>query len=195
MTIRINLLAPERKQRRGLGPVGWGLIVVLAVGVLLVVYGIVLQTRIADLRKQIATHNAEIERIRPQATEVERMKRVVELLRRREALIQQFFAAQIPAAEAVSDLSLIIPRDSWLTLFTVQGGRAVQVDATTTANNESVAVFMVNLERSGYFRNVDLSVSERHRIGDRDVMRFTLTGELEGSPRVRASSEQTGGTQ
>ncbi|MDR5683549.1 MAG: PilN domain-containing protein [Armatimonadota bacterium] len=194
MTIRINLLAPERKRRPGLGPVGWGLLVVLVVAVGLVVYGIVLQGRMADLRRQIADHNAEIERIRPQAAEVERMKRAVESLRRRETLIQQFFASQIPAAEAVSDLSQVIPQDTWLTAFSVQGGRAVQVDGTTTANNESVAVFMVNLEQSPYFRNVDLSVSERQAIGQRNVSRFTLTAELEGSPRARASAEDTGGT-
>lgn len=192
MTIRINLLEPERR-RRGTGPAAIGLLVVLAVAVALTLYGIVLQGRIADLRRQIADHTAEIERIRPQAAEIERMKQAVELLRRREALIQQFFAAQIPAAEAVTDLSLNIPRDTWLTVFTVEGGRALQVEATTTADNESVAVFMVNLEQSRYFRNVDLSVSERHRIGPREVTRFTLTGELEGTPTVRASSEGAGG--
>jgi type IV pilus assembly protein PilN len=167
---------------------------VLAVAVALVLYGMALQGRIAELRRQIADHNEQIERIRAEATEVERMQQAVESLRRRETLIQQFFAAQIPAAEAVSDLSQIIPQDTWLTLFAVEGGRAVQVDATTTANNESVAVFMVNLEQSPYFRNVDLSVSERQAIGPRDVRRFTLTAELEGSPKARASSEGTGGT-
>jgi Tfp pilus assembly protein PilN len=193
MTIRINLLGPERKRRRAVVPVGIGLLVVLAVAVALVLYGIVLQGRIVELRRQITDHTAEIERIRPRATDVERMKQAVELLRRREALIQRFFAAQIPAAEAVSDLSLIILQDTWLTAFAIEGGRAMQLEATTTADNESVAVFMVNLEQSRYFRNVDLSVSERQMIGPREVTRFTLTGELEGEPVVGASGERPGG--
>lgn len=185
--IRINLLAPERRRRRRIGPVGIGLLVLAAVALVLAVVAIVLQSRIADMRSRLEATNAEIERLRPEALEVERMKRAVDALRRRETLIRQFFASQIPAAEAILDLSLAIPRDTWITQFTVQGGRAVQVDGLTALDNESVALFMVNLDQAPHFRNVDLSVSERQRIGPRDVMRFSITAELEGSPSAAVS--------
>ncbi len=120
------------------------------------------------------------------------MKRTVDGLRRREALVRQFFASQIPAAEAILDLSLSIPQDSWITLFAVQGGRAVQIDGITARDNESIALFMVNLERTAHFDNVDLQVSELQRIGTQDVLRFTLTGALAGRPQP---TPPEGGTQ
>jgi proteasome lid subunit RPN8/RPN11 len=73
-----------------------------------------------------------------------------------------------------------------LTEFSIEGGRAIRIAATTTGDNESVAVFMTSLERSQRFRNVDLSVSERQMIGPQAVTRFTLTGELEGEPAADA---------
>lgn len=192
MTIRINLLEPERRRRRRIGPVGIGLAVLAGVVLLLAGVGIVLQVRIAGMRSRLAEVQAEVERLRPEALQVERMKRAVGALHRRETLIRQFFTAQIPAAEALLDLSLAIPRDIWVTQFLVQGGRAVQVDGVAAQDNESVALFMVNLDQSPHFRNVDLSVSERQRIGKQDVMRFSLTAELEGTPTAGAPGE--GGT-
>jgi type IV pilus assembly protein PilN len=192
MTIRINLLAPERRRRRRIGPVGIGLAVLAAVVLILAVVGIVLQVRVAGMRSRLAEVQAEVERLRPEALQVERMKRAVDAMHRREAFIRQFFTAQIPAAEAILDLSLAIPRDTWITQFAVQGGRAVQVEGVTAQDNESVALFMVNLDQSPRFRNVDLSVSERQRIGTRDVMRFSLTAELEGPPTSGTPGE--GGT-
>jgi len=192
MTIRINLLAPERRRRRRIGPVGIGLAVLAAVVLLLVVVGVVLQVRIAGMRSHLEEVQAEVERLRPEALQVERMKRAVDAMHRRETFIRQFFTAQIPAAEAILDLSLAIPRDTWITQFLVQGGRAVQVEGVTAQDNESVALFMLNLDQSPHFRNVDLSVSERQRIGTRDVIRFSLTAELEGTPTSGMPTE--GGT-
>ncbi len=179
--IRINLLAPTRRRRRWIGPVGIGLAVLAGVVLLLAAVGVVLQVRIAGMRSRLEEVQAEVERLRPVASQVERMKRAVDALHRRETFIRQFFAAQVPAAEALLELSLVIPRDTWVTQFLVQGGRAVQVEGFTAQDNESVALFMTNLDQSPYFRGVDLSVSERQRIGTRDVMRFSLTAELEGT--------------
>ncbi|MDR5709944.1 MAG: PilN domain-containing protein [Armatimonadota bacterium] len=190
MTIRINLLAPERRRRR-VTPlmVGAGALAVLVL--VLVVVALLMQVRVSSSRARLAQLNAEIERLRPEAQEVERMRRVVEGLRRREALIRQFFASQIPAAEAILDLSLAIPQDSWITLFAVQGGRAVQIEGVTARDNESIALFLVNLEQTPHFENMDLQVSELQRIGTQDVLRFTLTGALSGGPQPTPQAGET----
>ncbi|MCS7172449.1 MAG: PilN domain-containing protein [Armatimonadetes bacterium] len=181
MSIRINLLAPERRRRR-VTPVMVGVGVLAALVLVGAVVAVVMQMRVASGRAQLARLRAEVDRLRPEAQEVERMRRVVEGLRRREALVRQFFASQIPAAEAILDLSLSIPQDSWITLFAVQGGRAVQIEGVTARDNESIALFLVNLERTPHFENMDLQVSELQRIGTQDVLRFTLTGALSGGP-------------
>lgn len=121
------------------------------------------------------------------------MRARLQALQRREELVQQFFASQIPAVEAITDVGLLIPRDSWITEFAVQGGQSVQLSGATTASNESVAAFLVNLERSAFFQGVDLSVSERQRVGPRDVFRFTVTARLEGRPRASVPAAPAGG--
>ncbi len=183
MSIRINLLAPERRRRR-ITPAIAGLGALAILVLVLALVALVMQARMAEMRSRLGQLQAEIERLRPQAQEVEQMRRAVEGLRRREALVRQFFASQIPAAEAILDLSLSIPQDSWITLFAVQGGRAVQIEGVTARDNESVALFMVNLEQTPHFENVDLQSSELQRIGMQDVVRFTLTGALSGGPQA-----------
>lgn len=170
-----------------------GVAVLTALVVGLGVWTVALQNRVAELRQQVATVRAEVERLRPQAAEVERMRTQLAAVERRQKLLQDLFASQIPASEAINELAAVIPRDSWITEFAVQGGRTVQVAGTTTASNVSLAAFMVNLERSTFFRNVDLSVSERQRIGDREVVRFNLTAELEGRPAPTGSPQPSPG--
>lgn len=195
MSIRINLLAPERKVRRPPNVLAIGLVVLAVLVVVLAVWTVSLQSRVAALRGQVAEVQADVDRLRPQAAEVERMRARLAALERRQKLLQDLFAQQIPAAEAVNELAAVIPQDSWITEFAVQGGRTVQVSGITTASNVSLARFMVNLEDSTFFRNVDLSVSERQRIGDREVVRFSLTAELEGRPAPAATPQPApGGT-
>jgi len=195
VSIRINLLAPERKVRRPPNVLAIGLVVLAVLVVVLAVWTVSLQSRVAALRGQVAEVQADVDRLRPQAAEVERMRARLAALERREKLLQELFAQQIPAAEAVNELAAVIPQDSWITEFAVQGGRTVQVSGITTASNVSLARFMVNLEDSTFFRNVDLSVSERQRIGDREVVRFSLTAELEGRPAPAATPQPApGGT-
>jgi Tfp pilus assembly protein PilN len=195
VSIRINLLAPERKVRRPPNVLAIGLVVLAVLVVVLAVWTVSLQSRVAALRGQVAEVQADVDRLRPQAAEVERMRARLAALERRQKLLQDLFAQQIPAAEAVNELAAVIPQDSWITEFAVQGGRTVQVSGITTASNVSLARFMVNLEDSTFFRNVDLSVSERQRIGDREVVRFSLTAELEGRPAPAATPQPApGGT-
>jgi Tfp pilus assembly protein PilN len=195
VSIRINLLAPERKVRRPPNVLAIGLVVLAVLVVVLAVWTVSLQSRVAALRGQVAEVQADVDRLRPQAAEVERMRARLAALERRQKLLQDLFAQQIPAAEAVNELAAVIPQDSWITEFAVQGGRTVQVSGTTAASNVSLARFIVNLENSPLFRNVDLSVSERDRIGRREVVRFSLTAELEGRPAPAATPQPApGGT-
>jgi len=194
MSIRINLLAPERRRvRRRPSAVGVGVAVLVVLVAALAVWTVSLQGRIAALREDVARVQQLVAGLRPQAEEVERMRARLQALQRREELVQQFFASQIPAVEAIADVGLLIPRDSWITEFAVQGGQSVQLSGATTASNESVAAFLVNLERSAFFQGVDLSVSERQRVGPRDVFRFTVTARLEGRPRASVPAAPAGG--
>lgn len=180
MSIRINLLAPERRRaRRPPSPLVVGLVILAALLVALGTWTVSLQGRTTALRNEVAQVQAEVDRLRPQAAEVERMRARLQAVQRREELLRQLFAGQVPAAETIAELAMAIPQDSWITEFALQGGRTVQLSGLTTASNVSLAAFMVNLERSTLFRNVDLSVSERQRIGEREVVRFSLSAELE----------------
>jgi Tfp pilus assembly protein PilN len=183
VSIRINLLAPERRRaRRPPAVLAVGVLLLAVLVVVLALWTAFLQGRVALLRGEVASVQSEVDRLRPQAAEVDRMRTQLAAVERRENLLRQLFAGQIPAAKAINELAALIPRDSWITEFAVQGGRTVQLAGVTTASNISLAAFMVNLERSTLFRNVDLSVSERQRMGGRDVVRFNLTAELEAAP-------------
>ncbi|MDR7565299.1 MAG: hypothetical protein QN185_06300, partial [Armatimonadota bacterium] len=104
MSIRINLLAPERRARRPPSVLAIGLVVLVILAIGLGAWTVSLQNRVAALRAEVAAVQADVDRLRPQAAEVERMRARLAAVERREKLLQELFAGQIPASEAVNEL-------------------------------------------------------------------------------------------
>ena len=180
--ININLLAPGR--RRAPGPSRETLIAAASVGAIilvLIVVSVLLSSRAASLHRQLADVNRQLAALRPVALQVQALDRQVSALETRQAQLKGLLARQLPASQSLQAIKTVIPGDVWLVTMTTQGGHNVLFDGFTFTY-KSVARFMVALRDSARFQNVDLTSTAKDRVGEREVVKFQITGELAGTP-------------
>ena len=77
----------------------------------------------------------------------------------------------------LDELSTSLPAKLWLTKFSEKGGK---INLSGVADNENtVAVFMQNLDASPYYKDIELAVTEQTKAGDKKMQKFTLNCSVE----------------
>jgi type IV pilus assembly protein PilN len=77
----------------------------------------------------------------------------------------------------LNQLSLALPDKLWITSYSVIGGT---VKISGLCFNESlVAIFMRNLERSPYYQNVELGITEQATVSGIKLQKFSLVCQTE----------------
>jgi len=181
--ININLLAPGK--RRAAGPtremlVGVGSIA--AIVLVLILASVILSNRAARLHRELADVNRELAALRPVALQVQALDQNLKSLEARQVELKRLLARQLPASQSLQAIKTVIPSDVWLVNVSTQsGGHNVLFDGYTFTYR-SVARFMVALRDSERFQNVDLASTTKDRVGEREVVKFQITGELVGVP-------------
>lgn len=184
--IKINLL-PELPRKRFALPIislptlpGLGLLfgTLYAVAIVLVVgYWVLLIREGSSLRSEIARIDTEIAQYKAAIAEGNRYKKEKEELERRLALIDVIARNQNRPVYLLDALADMVPSDVWLTAMEEKEQRLRIAGAafSTTA----VADFMLNLQASGKFRDVDLIVSRQDLAKTPRVVTFEVTCRFE----------------
>jgi Tfp pilus assembly protein PilN len=185
----INLLAPAGPRRRvKASPLTVGAVAIAVVVAGLAVWSYLLIAHVNQLRRDLATATQAAAQLRPIARHVHELTQDADRLRMRQALLQQILAPQVRASHILETIQSLIPRDVWLTSLTVGSDAAFE---GYTLSYPSVASFMVELERSGSVRHVDLATSQRETVVDREVVKFRITGEIVAAPPVTSQNGVT----
>lgn len=77
----------------------------------------------------------------------------------------------------LEDLNSKMPRYAWLTKFVESEGASAEIQGRTFSNL-TLSDFMSRLEASDLYENVDLTVSKKGEVGERDVVEFRMTAAL-----------------
>jgi Tfp pilus assembly protein PilN len=163
--------------------------VAVAVSVVLVglaVWSFLLITHVNQLRRDVATTTEEVARLRPISRHVQELSQDAERMRLRRTLLQQVLIPQMQASQILETIRSLIPHDVWLTSVTV--GSDVTLEGYTFSY-PSVARFMVELGDSGSVRHVDLAMSQRDTVAEREVVKFRITGDLVVTRPVTSQQE------
>lgn len=183
--IRINLLPRERIRVPVPAPFRIGLVLVGVLVVAIAAAWWYLGARNAAVRGEITTLNEQITELEPKVRRVEELNRLIAAAERKEQLLHRLEAGRVPWAQVLLELRTIIPRDVWLTQVSAAADGSLVFNGMGLSY-VSVARFMVNLESSAMFEGTDLTVSQKQKIGARDVINFSVTSRL--TPRPEASS-------
>ena len=192
--ININLLAPGR--RRPAGPSREMTIAagsIAAIVLVLIIASVILSNRAASLHRQLADVNRQLAALRPVALQVQALDQTVASLERRQGDLKRLLARQLPASQSLQAIKTVIPGDVWLVSVSTQAGHNVLFDGYTFTY-KSVARFMVALRDSERFQNVDLTSTTKDRVGDREVVKFQITGELAGTTKSGAAPVRPDGS-
>ena len=178
--IRINLLpGDERRRRRAGASIKVGDMVVpiaLLGGVLLVIVGTAMsqRTRIASLARSIADVDAQARALAPQIERVNRLAQERAELDLRLGIIHRLETGRTRTVRIMDELARCLPDHLWLTTANEDGEHQLTIEGGTLSNLV-ISDFMSRLERSPMFSNVELQVAQRAASGERDIVTFHLT--------------------
>lgn len=154
--IRINLL-PLREAQRAVGrrrQVSIAILVGLAALLVMLVPYLLQKRQISALEDESATLREEIVRLESQANEVKDLDKKKADLQAKLSIIEDLKHKRVGPVRILEDLSSAAPEKLWLTDFNDIGGNATITGLAL--DNQTIAVFMRQLQSSKYFFEVDL---------------------------------------
>lgn len=177
--IRINLLpVREKKKRESTRKMFSFLILSLAlVAVVIAFFHLSLSSQINEVQRQITAYNEEIKRLKIDTKDVDKFKAEKEDLQRRLNIIYTLQRAKTGPVRVLDDLATFLPAKLWLVALREKSGK-MEIKGIAM-DNQDIAKFMTNLEKSGVIRNVELVVSQQLERNNRKLKEFTLTCQVD----------------
>ena len=173
--IRINLLPVKAAQRKEMLK-GQLMVVVLALIVTAGLCGaayIYVAGEIEDRQVRIDQKHVEIQRLKKKIGEVNQFKKRQKELRAKLEVLEQLKAARVGPLYILDALYEALPDKLWLTKFQANPGRAKI--SGVGVNEETVALFMKNLEAADFFSGVELKVIKQVTQDKIKFQKFDLT--------------------
>jgi len=193
-TRRINLLPPERAERRRARQITT---TIVAAGVALVVLlGLVYAAELVRLNGQkhaLATQQTTNASLQSQVAQLSQFQQLETQLQGKTTLLSNLTQDEVRWSVILADVSLVIPSDTWLTNFTAaetasgtQSGPgatgttplgSIQLTGTTFSHLD-VAKWLTRLAGVDAFTNTYLSLSSKSTIGPTNVVEFNSSVQL-----------------
>jgi len=192
--IRINLLPPDERiaRARKAPAVAWFAWPVgaaaLLVGLAFVSVG-VQSARIQALQRDISKSESETASLAPQIERIGQLAKERADMDLRMSLLKRLESSRYVRVQMMDELSRQLPDHVWVTSVRENSPGSVEVEGVTFSNL-MVAEFMQRLEDSPLYESVDLKVSERGTLEDREVLKFTLTARVSADLGVTAEPPQ-----
>ena len=180
--IRINLLpvraAQKKEKLRAQASVLFLCLLLVAAGcgALYVQQMLVNDSLTAEITA-IDAKNRELKKILKDVANFDKKK---EELERKLEILDSLQAGKTGPVRLLDELIAALPEKVWLTSFTEKSGR---INLAGFGDSEkTVAKFMDDLEKSLFYKNVELNVTEQAAVGGIKMQKFTLSCQAETSP-------------
>lgn len=179
--IRINLLAKKISKKKA-SAIQHLLVGGAAVALALAVMGWVWISQngaLAQVRREVAIAEAEKERLKNVNDEKTRYEKEQAEYERKLAIISKLQKERLIPVRLLDELTKVIDVGTpiWLTSYSFNAS-GISMDGYSLSH-EALRPFVEGLEGSPYYRGVELLFSERSKIGDRDVYRFSVKSGIE----------------
>lgn len=179
--IRINLLAKKSSKKKAFAiqhlVIGVAALVILAGGLGWV--WVDQSGKLASLRTQIAKQEAEKERLKNVNEEKVRFEKEKGELERKLAIITKLQRERIVPVHLLDELTRVLDANTpvWITNYAYTSG-GVSLDGYSLSH-EALRPMVDNLEKSPYYKGVELLFSERNELQGREIFRFSIKAGVE----------------
>lgn len=186
--IRINLLPVRAAQKKEALRGQMAILGLSLLGTILACGGVyaTMAMQIGTEKEAKSAKEAELQQLKKTIGEVDRFKKLQNDLQEKLSVLETLKQGKTGPVRLLDSLSSALPDKLWLTSFKESGGK---INITGLGmNEETVAVFMRNLEESPTFRNVELQVTEQTSQGEGPLLqKFELSCSVESSAVTPAS--------
>ncbi len=194
--IRINLL-PFRAARKRENIKRQVSVYVLSVILLLLAMAYTfmqLNSRLAEAKAQESKLNAELSQFKQTIARITELDKKIKLIETKLDVIKKLEAGKKGPVHLLDELAKAVPKNRlWLSTMTESKGTLTLTGSAK--DNETVAEFMVNLEKSPVIGTVDLQSSRSTVVQDVTVSDFTLTCKIaSGEAEKQATAAPTKNT-
>lgn len=173
--IRINLL-PFRAARKRENIKRQITVYILSVILLLVamVYAFLqLDTHLSELQAKEKDLRADLAKYEDTIKRINEMTKQIALIEKKLEVIRSLERRKTGPVRLLDEISKAVPKERlWLSAL-VESGGSLSLQGSAK-NNETLAEFMVNLERSPFIKTVDLESSRSDEVEGVNVSTFTL---------------------
>lgn len=190
--IRINLLPfrTARKKENVRRQVSMFLLSLVLVLLVLFYYNFNLSSKIGKLNKKINTTKTELKKYNEINKEIARIKKTLENLRKKLAIINQLESDRhAPVILMDTMTQVIVPKRMWFTELSVQG-QSVKIDGIAL-DEKTVADFMLRLQNTGLFSNVELKTVKAQLVEKSNLKSFQIicTKKVPQQPKTQKASK------
>lgn len=133
--------------------------------------------KIDDKKAAVDSANQEINQLKKKIGEVSRYKKLQGDLKKKLDILQVLKEGKAGPVHLLNELSLALPDKLWIVDFSIKGGQASIKGLCLS--EKIVAAFMRNLEKSPYYQNIELGVTEQAKVNGVKLQKFTLTCQTE----------------
>jgi type IV pilus assembly protein PilN len=155
--IRINLLPfrAARTKENIKRQISVFILTILFVFSVMGYYFLNLNSRLSDLRADKAAAKKELSKYKGIDEKLKRIQRQIQETRAKLNVIKDLEKKKTGPVQMLDEISLAVPKDKlWLTALQEKGGNLTLKG--TAMDNETVALFMTNLEKAKHIKAVDL---------------------------------------
>jgi len=173
--IRINLLPfrTDRKKENVRRQVSLFLLSLVLVLIVLVYYNFNLSSKIGQLDKNITTTKTELNRYNEINQEIAKIKNNLEILRKKMAVIEQLESDRHAPVQLLDTMTqVLMAKRMWFTKLEVKDQK-VSINGIAL-DNKTVADFMVRLQNSGLFSQVNLKTLKRQAVEKSNLKSFQI---------------------
>jgi type IV pilus assembly protein PilN len=180
--IKINLLPREERTKRREFKLPQ-MSTVYLVGAIVLFFaailatGIMQQHKIKVLEDKMAAATEESKKLAPQLAKIKEITKEREEVDRRLGIIASLDRSRYFRVKLLNDISLNLPVNCWLTEVAEASQNTFNLNGVAFSNY-TIADIMTNLETSPAVTRVDLTVAERGKIKEREVMKFKLVANV-----------------
>lgn len=188
--IRINLLpvrAARKKEAAKQQLLLAGVSIAAVLVIILALYSMMLG-KISGTKDEISRSENELSELKKKIGEINNIKKLQAEVQKKLDVLNQLRHGKTGPVTRLTTLSEVVPDKLWLTKY-VENGDVVSLSGTAV-NEDLIAEFMRNLEKSPDFSGVELQVSEQAEVQGMKVKKFDIVCKIEAAKKAEPAPAQ-----
>jgi len=138
----------------------------------IVYFDFTISGKIEKVKGELERTTSEVQRLKAVTAKVAKFQRDKKVLEKKLEVIEKLSEGRKGHVYLLDELSSVVPDKLWIETLKESGLRLKM--AGLALDHDTIADFMMNMERSAMFKNIHLKVTQQTKKADINVQKFTI---------------------